>query len=48
MWDAFLKLEYQGKWWKICVVCRVAKILRLKEVLYSGGMLGASDHLPRP
>lgn len=37
MWSAHLKLKFIGKWWKICFVTRVAKILRLETQLYAGG-----------
>lgn len=37
MWDAFLKLQFEGKWWKISVVMFVAKVLRLDRTLFSGG-----------
>jgi hypothetical protein len=37
MWDAHLKMKFIGKWWKICCICNLAKILRLETQLYSGG-----------
>jgi hypothetical protein len=37
MWDAHLKLKFIGKWWKISLLCNIAKLLRLETELYSGG-----------
>lgn len=37
MWEAHLKLKYIGKWWKISLMCNIAKLLRLKTELYAGG-----------
>ena len=37
MWEAHLKLKLIGKWWKISLICNIAKLLRLEAVLYSGG-----------
>ena len=37
MWDAHLKLKFIGKWWKISLLCNLAKLLRLETEFYSGG-----------
>lgn len=37
MWDAHLKMKFIGKWWKICLVCNLANLLRLETQLFSGG-----------
>ncbi len=42
MWEAHLKLKYIGKWWKISLMCNMAKILRL-ETQYLVGGTGRGD-----
>ncbi len=37
MWEGHLKLKFIGKWWKISLLCNLAKVLRLETELYSGG-----------
>ena len=37
MWEAHLKLKFIGSWWKISLLCNLAKVLRLETQLYSGG-----------
>jgi hypothetical protein len=43
MWDAFLKLRFTGKWWKISLICNIAKLIGLETELYSGGSAAAKD-----
>lgn len=35
----FLKLQYEGSWWKISLLCELAKLLGLHTVFFSGGTL---------
>lgn len=37
MWEAHLKLKFIGRWWKIALLCNLAKLIRLETQLYSGG-----------
>jgi len=37
MWEAHLKLKFIGKWWKISLICNMAKLLRLETQLLAGG-----------
>ncbi len=37
MWEAHLKLKFIGRWWKISLLCNIAKLLRLETELLSGG-----------
>lgn len=37
MREAHLKLKFIGKWWKISLLCNIAKLIRLETVLLSGG-----------
>jgi len=37
MWDAHLKLKLMGKWWKIALMCNIAKLIRLETQFYAGG-----------
>lgn len=37
MWQAHLKLKFIGTWWKISLLCTLAKLLRLETSFYTGG-----------
>lgn len=37
MWEAHLKLKFIGRWWKIALLCNLAKLLMLETQLLSGG-----------
>jgi len=37
MQETHLKLKFIGKWWKISLLCNLAKFLGLETQLYSGG-----------
>lgn len=37
MWEAHLKLKFIGSYWKIALICNIAKLVRLETQFYSGG-----------
>jgi hypothetical protein len=37
MKEMHLKLKFIGRWWKISILCNIAKLIRLETKLYAGG-----------